>query len=184
MFACLTDTTKSDLAFWATMGTFAILLAGIGFSLVKWWQAKHPIKGFDFLVPPREWKWISRSFDNPSTKERHTDQLHIGIGRYELFFVLTSRTNFLIRNEYPARFEGTERNKPVLLDPGITKISILKDDFYTHSFLIETYGRWQGRIMFEFYVETVGRVRKSLDISVDENNDEIPFLKKVNNATP
>jgi len=38
--------------------------------------------------------------------------------------------------------------------------------------------------MFEFYVETVGRVRKSLDISVDENNDEIPFLKKVNNATP
>jgi len=115
-------------------------------------------------------------------KEDQRDKLTVGIGKYEVLYILVAKNNLIIRYGYPPIFEGQQNNRPRIVNPTIyPSILIRKDDFQIFRHRIETYGNWKGKAMFEFYIENIGKVCKRRDFCVSINEDEIPFLKVKNN---
>lgn len=187
LFAISSIVCALTLTDWGAIA--AIIAAFVAMALVlraiiMYIKHKHPFKAFHYLIPNREREYLGKRWDDAPDKEVQPDKLIVGIGRYELLCVLVAKDNLAIRYGYPPNFEGQQDSKPKVVSPAYClSIPIRKDDFQIFYYQIETYGDWKGKLMFEFYVEDVGTVRKRLDFCVSINEDEVPFLKVTGNET-
>jgi hypothetical protein len=184
LFAIVCRLTLTDWGSIAAIVAAFVAVALVLRAIIRYIKHKHPFKAFHYLIPKREWEYLGKRYDDAPDKEVQPDKLTVNVGKYELLCILVTKDNLDIRYRYPPIFEGQQDSKPKVVNPvRYRPISIGRDDFRIFSYRIETYGSWKGKAMFEFYVEDVGKVRKRLDFCVSTNEDEVPFLKVINNQT-
>lgn len=174
LFSLVSMATEGSIWSFPTflVASASLLMAFItaGLKLRMLWKQKHPFKAFGYHIALE-----------------CRNRLTVGIGVYNVRFVLTARDSITIRDSYPRiTFDGAECNKPQvvgswrLVEAGIKKDAhqVDENDYRVLEYPVRTFGTWKGRVKVEFYVEHVGRVFQRLPFAVSiSNTDDIPLLK-------
>lgn len=205
MIGWMAQQTQESWTFYIVVASFAILVGGLFWQLVKYFQLRFNLHKVEvrYLLPMGSYP-NGVIYQGAPKVEEYPHTLTIGIGKYTLYIQLLSKIDLSID---PIRvvFEGEYTNKPKIEGRDSTFIrekledgsyrdwwgEIHKPDtdyprrFYHKDVLmvsniVTTFGQWEGKIHVKVPIIGVGIVDRYLDfiVSTNKKDDNIPFLQK------
>lgn len=207
LFAVTSIASAITLTHWGSIwaiiaGIVALLLLFWG--IVRWLLKKGSVRKIYacYLKPKRQYP-NGLTFNDAPDKEEYPHKLTVNTGKYTLFIQIYSPIDIVV-DPIRISFIGNEANKPRLvgknnpfirerLDNGYVRdwwgdmqppgktypYSFYHQDCFMEANQIETFGKWQGKMLIEIPIREIGKIERYLDfvVSLNPNDDDVPYLK-------